>query len=141
MGVLFAVGAAIVVGGLYFLFVTLLKLQSFYVSIGVGAAIGAAYLTGSGKGSKRGGIISAVLVVITLAVTQYFIDRKFLIDALEREGSQYVVPLWMGVDITKRVMKATFDRNQIRVLFYVLAVGAGYMLGANGHLGFKPKQK
>ena len=141
MGVLFAVGAAIVVGGLYFLFVTLLKFQSLYVSLGVGAAIGAAYMTGSGKGSKRGGIISAILVVITLAVTQYFIDRKFLIDALEREGSQYVVPLWMGVDITKRVMKATFDRNQIRFLFYVLAVGAGYMLGANWHLGFKPKQK
>lgn len=141
MGVLFAVGAAIVVGGLYFLFVTLLKFQSLYVSLGVGAAIGAAYMTGSGKGSKRGGIISAILVVITLAVTQYFIDRKFLIDALEREGSQYVVPLWMGVDITKRVMKATFDRNQIRVLFYVLAVGAGYMLGANGHLGFKGKRQ
>ena len=141
MGVAFALAAALGAGGIYFLFVTLTKRQSLYVAVGVGAAIGAAYIRGAGKGTKRGGIVAGMIVVITLAVTQYFIDRKFLIDALKAESVGYTVPLWMGYDLTKSVMRATFDRNQIRVLFYVISIGAAYMLGANGHLGFKGKRQ
>ena len=140
MGLLFALVAALGAGTIYFLFVTLTKRQSFYVAIGVGAAIGAAHIRGAGKGTKRGGIVSVIIVVITLAVTQYFIDRKFLINALEAENVGYTVPLWMGYDLTKSVMKATFDRNQIRVLFYAISIAAGYMLGANGQLRFKGKR-
>lgn len=133
-GVLYALGTGIGVGTIWYFVVTLIKIQSVYLAIGVGFAIGAMYIKGSLRPSPQGGITSGTIAVATILVAQYFIDRHFLIQAVQREFTGVHVPVWLGLTPAYRLMKLSLENNWFRLLAWAAAIAAAYMQGANGQI-------
>ncbi|MBM3250381.1 MAG: hypothetical protein FJZ09_06035 [Candidatus Omnitrophica bacterium] len=82
--------AALAAGVAWYLFSVLTGYQIGYVAIGVGFLIGHAVIWGSGK--KRGPslqIISAVITVVTLLVSQYFLVLFYLREYLLEHSAEF----------------------------------------------------
>ncbi|MBN1284544.1 MAG: tetratricopeptide repeat protein [Anaerolineae bacterium] len=98
MGVLFGSAAGVIAGVVWVLVVVLTKMQIGVVAVIVGLIVGGASFFGAG--SRRNLPIAVISVIVTLAVmgvSQYFIVRHFTIQELAAEGVPVEMPFYRGV--------------------------------------------
>lgn len=114
MGMALVLGmlAAVVAGVVWFAFSVLTGYQIGYIAIGVGYLIGKAVIWGSG--GKRGmplQIMSAVITLLTLFISQYFITVYYIRQYLQEHISEY--PGYAG----QWFFVAPFDPDIISAIF------------------------
>jgi hypothetical protein len=71
-----------------------------------------------------------VISVIAVAVTVYFIDRSFTVNALADAGRSIDVPLWQGWTNATDVYRAWWDFDKAQVAGWLLAPVAAVAVAA-----------
>lgn len=124
LGIVFGLGAAMVCGAVWYFVVTLTDRQFVYLAIIMGVVVGKAVAYGSGRSKVVNGILGAVIALVGMIGSYYFIDRHILVEQL---GSQASVPLWDSFSFAKELIKAGFQAEKSQYLFTIAAVAlAGF---------------
>lgn len=131
---MFGLAAAIATALVWYLIVVTIKIQSVWLSIGIGFAIGRAIVLGAGR--RRGVEVQVMAVAFTLAallVSEYFIGRFFLIDALKHaSGSFAKVPLFMSFGDAKSVVSESLKADPATYLFWGISLVAAFVTSGEG---------
>jgi hypothetical protein len=112
----------LVAGALWFGVVVVTKRQIFYLAIAVGAIIGTAVAKGTRRPSLRDGAVAGAITLVTMAVSQYFIDRWFVIKALQEARSTVRFPLLLSIPRSIDLVHAGISEDPVQLLFWGLAV-------------------
>lgn len=116
---------AAVSGLLWYGIVVLTKYEVGYAAVAVGLLV--AFGVRRGSGNKRGALLQAFSVIITLlamAASEYFIIRHFVAEAMLAEG--YVVPLLLPFDLAAKMISASISDNPMTLFFWAIAVWIAY---------------
>ena len=118
-----------IIGGIIWYFITInTNYEIGYVSLGLGYLIGFGVYLGSGK--KRGHklqIISAIIAVIAIVVTEKFIMQYFVNDYLKNNPSE--IPDYNGQKISVSLLNPEFWKNfisPIGLLIYAIGIYLAY---------------
>ena len=132
-GLLFGLVAAAVGGAIWFGFVVATDRQSFYIAVILGLAIGYATSAGLGKGGVVTAAISAVIAGIGVILAYYYIDRHFIIKAIEDQGGRArplsLIPTYTDL---KDVLRVGFEADGMQYLFSLLCIGGAGFFGFKG---------
>ena len=109
--------AAVVGGYLWYLAVTLSRVESVVFAAVAGLMIGASYAKGAAVASRRGAIFVGGLTLATMIGAQYFIDRHF------GGGGGRDFALWMGFSNAFRMVRASLIGSFSEFLSWLAAVG------------------
>ena len=131
-GALAALAAGAVAGLLWFGIVAFTERQIYYLAVILGFVIGAAASWGAGRGGISVASISAVLALVTVVLSYFYIDRWFIVKGLSEAGYSSTLGLWPRYDQVKDVLDIGFDAEPSQYLFCVLAVGGAIWAGATG---------
>jgi len=130
LGVVLGIVGAIV-GGIVWYFITIgTEREIGYISLGLGYLVGTGVYWGSGK--KRGHqlqIISAVITLITIFVTEKFIFDYFLNQYLQAHISEY--PQMVGQTVSVSFTNQDFLMNlvsPIGLLIYAIGIYFAYKI-------------
>ncbi len=104
LGLLLGLVGAGVAGAVWVGIVIATQTQYGIVAILVGVIVGAATLLGAGrKPSVVMALFSVLITLATMAMSQYFIERHFLIQEIAGEGITVETPFFLPVDIETTV--------------------------------------
>lgn len=131
-GLLAALGAGLVGGLVWYGIVVTTERQIYYLAVILGLFIGYAASWGSGRGGAGTMILAAVVALITVVASYYYIDRYFLIQAFEGQGFSVDIPLLPGYSMAKDVLRTGFETEGSQYLFCVLCVAAAGFFGFKG---------
>ena len=127
--------AAAVVGTLvWYGLVAITGYQVGFIAVGVGWLIAMGVVFGAGR--KRGSILQAISVVITLAalvVSQYLIVRHFAVELLAEEGITGL-PLLMPLGLMIDLIVTSIGENLITLVFWAIALWAAFSTPARRRL-------
>jgi hypothetical protein len=127
--------AAAVVGTLVWYGVVIItKYQAGFIAVGVGWLIAMGVVFGSGR--KRGPVLQAISVAITLAalvVSEYLIVRHFAVELLAEEGITGL-PLFLPLDLMVDLVVTSIGENLISLVFWAIALWAAFSTPARRRL-------
>lgn len=131
MGLLMGVAAATLGGLAWYLVVSVTHFQITFLAVGVGWFTAQGVLFGARRGGKLTGALAAMLTLLAVVVSQYFITRSFLIHGLKGLGAPGTVPLWRSFDWAYRLIRAAMKDSPLIAIFWAVAVVAAFVTGAN----------
>jgi hypothetical protein len=136
-GALFiGVVAALLAGAAWFGIVVATKYEVGFLAMGLGWVVGMAVMFGSGK--KRGAplqIIGAVITLVTMIGSEYFILRYLILQELIKEGYDVAqAPLFLGISETIDLMVEYIKAEPTTLLFWVIAVWEAFVIPARRKL-------
>jgi hypothetical protein len=129
MGILYGVAAAAAIGLVWYLVVAFTNRQFVVLALAMGAIPGAAVAIGSKRTGVVSGVLAAVIALIGILVSYYFIDRHIIVEGL---GSGAKVPLWDSFEFARELVKAGFDADKSQYLFTFAAIVVAGWVGFNG---------
>jgi hypothetical protein len=125
--------AAAALGGLaWYLVVAFTQRQFVILALGVGFLIGVGTLKGARRPGPSIAILAGVIAVLAMFFAHYFIDRHFLVKAIESRGAVASVPLWMGFHDAWTLVRLVATDEPSQYLFSLLAIGAAAFTGFKG---------
>jgi hypothetical protein len=119
---LLALGAALISAIIWFGFVVVTEYQLGIVAVAVGWIVAQAAMLGAGR--KRGFSVQLISVMATgLAVllSEYLIDRHFLVQYLTSEGYTDI-PLLLPLDVTMEMIVEIIKSDPTTLLFWGIAI-------------------
>lgn len=136
MGILYGVAAGIVGGGILWAIAFFAHIQFIYGSLGIGALIAFAVLEGIRIPGKSAALISGVIALLTVLMSEYFVVRSLVVQEVSKSGDGGSIPLWLGFTAATRLIKAGIQDNPITLGFWgitiVVAAAKGFG-GGNRH--------
>lgn len=128
-GLLAGIVVAAVVLGLWYGMVVLTERMWAYAALLAGAAIGGAVRIASGN---RGGVglqvISGVLTLATMALSEYFIVRHFLLADMGITKA----PLFASTGLMVRMVVEGLRATPLTLLFWIIALGLALVTSGKG---------
>lgn len=131
-GILFGLGAGIVGGLLWYLIVAGTKRQFLYGAAILGLFIGWAVVKGAATAGPIPAVIGALIALITVVISYYYIDRYLFIKGAEDAGFALDFPLFPGFNDFKLVLREGFKAEKSQYLFSGIAVAAAALVGFTG---------
>lgn len=125
-GVLVGVAAAAVAGVLWWASVAFTERQFVYGAIIVGLIVGQGVLLGARRGGVAPALVAGIATLAALVVAEYFIQRSLAVSQADVD-----VPLWMGFQTAKTVVREGVKEEPATGLFWLLAVGAAVLTTAS----------
>jgi hypothetical protein len=109
-GFAFALAAASAGGLAFWLISTATGFVSFYVAFGIGIAAAVAAAKGSKAHGVALGVVAGVATLIAMVGALYFIYRTQVVKEI---GSKGRVPLWLGLSISVRLIRAGISASPL----------------------------
>jgi hypothetical protein len=132
MGIVYGVAAGIVGGGIWWAIVFFAHIQFVYGALGVGALIAYGVLEGIRVPGKSAAVISGVIAVVTVLMSEYFIVRSAVVEEFVKSGRPVVLPVWLGAASAVRLIKAGIQDNPIALGFWGVTVFVAARMGLRG---------
>jgi hypothetical protein len=131
-GVLAGLGTGALAGLVWFAIVAFSNTQFYYLAILMGLAIGYMVSWGAGRGGAAVGLVAAVIGLVTVVLSYFYIDRLFIVRALEDQGYVPIVSLWPKYDTVHDVLKISFENEPSQYLLCAICIGAAGIFGYRG---------
>jgi predicted secreted protein len=125
---IFGLVASVVSAVVWYGAVILTGYQLGILAIGVGWLVATAVVLGSG--GKHGPALQAlsiVLIIITMAVSEYLILRHFVNEQIIKEGGE-ALPLWLPIKLMVEFVWMSIKESPLILLFWGIAVYEGYKI-------------
>lgn len=132
-GIVYGLGAAIL-GAIAWYAITVLSDRQFvYLAVAFGLLVGYAVVKGAGRADISTAVVAVVIAALGILSAYYFIDRHFLIEALNSTGDLYEdVPLFGSFEQVKEILRTGFEVEKSQFVFSLIAIGAAGFMGAKG---------
>ncbi len=105
-----------------------LRLPRVLCAILIGAFIGFAVITGTRRKGPAAALIAALIAVLTVVISYFYISRHLVIDAVEARGRTIdigLIPTWTEF---KEITKASYSAEKSQYLFTaVSAIAAAFI--------------
>lgn len=130
-GLVVGLAAAVLMAGVWYGLTVLTGRMFAYVAILLGAAIGGGMRMGAGnRGNLLLQVLSGGLTLVTMALSEYFIVRHFVLADLAVAGAPLLAPAGLMVKMVVEGLKA----SPLTMLMWVIAVGLALLgAGPEGH--------
>lgn len=131
---LLGVGAAVISSLVWYGIVAITHYQLGSIAVGVGWLVGTAVRLGAG--GKRGmllQIISVLITLIAMAVSEYLIVRYFVVQVLAAEGYTDI-PLLLPADMMLELMAESIKEKPMTLLFWGIATWEAFAIPAKRRL-------
>lgn len=131
-GVLLGLLAAAVGGAVWYGVVVLAERQITYLAIALGVLIGLAVTWGSGRRGASTMVASAVIALLAVITSYYFITRYFIIDGGKEVGVEFDIPIIPSFQVFKEVLRLGFEAASSQYLYCAMCIGSAAYMGFKG---------
>jgi hypothetical protein len=121
-------GAALISGLVWYAAVAITNWQLGILAVGVGWLVAQAVMLGAGR--KRGSslqVISVAITLVTMILSEYFIVRHFVVEALTEEGYTDFVLFLPLVDMVELVVEG-LKADPLTLVFWAIAAYEAFIL-------------